>query len=67
MNNYLNKLLARPRKLRKVFYMSEENRSNRIKLIDDILSKGIKGKDIFFTNEKKFLFFVEHKILALIE
>ena len=54
VNNLLRKELAMSRKIGKTFYLTHENKIARVKFAQMIIDDGIKGKDIFFTDEKKF-------------
>ena len=42
-----------PRKIKKVFYLNEKQKDERLKFCKMILDRGITGKQIFFTDETK--------------
>ena len=48
---YLDKFLGKPRKIRKVFYLSEKQKEERVKFCRMILEKEIIQKDVFWTYE----------------
>jgi transposase len=54
VNRTLNKILTKPRKLRKVFYLNDDHLQQRKDFCEYILEEGIKGEDIFFTDESNF-------------
>jgi transposase len=54
VNNALNKVLSKPRKIRKVFYLNTQQRQKRLAFSNYILNNGITGNDIFFTDESIF-------------
>ena len=47
----LNKNLGKPRKIKKIFYINNKKKEERIKYCHKIQELGLKGKDIFFTDE----------------
>ena len=49
----LNKEYGKPRKIKKVFFLNKKQKDERIKFFKTILEKGIKGDQIFFTDETK--------------
>ena len=49
----LNKELGRPRKVKRVFYLTEDQKKQRIEFCEKMLDKGIKGGNIFFSDETK--------------
>ena len=53
INRYLKKALGKPRKVRRVFFLSEDQKKERIKFCESILKRKIKGEQIFFTDETK--------------
>ena len=53
INRYLKSALGKPRKVRRVFYLNEKQKKERLKFCEDILDKKIKGDQIFFTDETK--------------
>ena len=53
VNNYLKEYLGKPRKLRKVFYLSTEHVEKRCEFCRMILDKKLKPEQIFFTDESK--------------
>lgn len=55
VNRLLQKHFGKPRKARKIFKMTPKNIEQRIKFIDYIHENNIKGEDIFFTDESRFL------------
>ena len=48
---YLNEHLGKPRKIRKVFSLTNKKKEERLKFCKKIKELKIKGKDIFFTDE----------------
>ena len=48
---YLNNILRKPRKIKKVFALSDKNKGNRGKYCQKLINNGILGKNIFFTYE----------------
>lgn len=53
VNRYLKNALGRPRKVRRVFYLNDKQKKERVKFCESILNKRIKGEQIFFTDETK--------------
>ena len=53
VNRYLKNALGRPRKVRRVFYLNDKQKKERVKFCENILNKRIKGEQIFFTDETK--------------
>ena len=51
INRYLKEYFGKPRKIRKVFYLSEEQKKKRVDFCKKILERGIKAEQIFFTDE----------------
>ena len=51
--SYLNQLLGRPRRIRKVFYLTKEQMKKRVKFCNSILEKKLSGQQIMFTDETK--------------
>ena len=49
----LNKEYGKPRKIKKVFFLNKKQKDERVKFCKMILEKGIKGEQIFFTDETK--------------
>ena len=49
----LKKEYGKPRKIKKVFYLNQKQKEQRLKFCQMILEKGIKGEQIFFTDETK--------------
>ena len=56
VNNHLNRILTKPIRLRKTFFLSCKNQDARKHFIEYINANNIEGKDIFFTDEKRFMF-----------
>jgi len=52
VNRILKKKLIK-RRVRKVFYLREKNKEERVSFCKKIIEKKIQGKDIFFTDETK--------------
>ena len=50
---YLKKEYGRPRKIKKVFYLNEKQKKQRMQFCQDILKKGITGDQMFFIDETK--------------
>ena len=53
VNRYLQNALGRPRKVRRVFYLNDKQKKERVKFCESVLNKRIKGEHIFFTDETK--------------
>lgn len=51
--SYLNQILGRPRKIRKVFYLTKEQMKKLVNFCNSILAKNLSGKQIMFTDETK--------------
>ena len=49
----LNKELGRPRKVKRVFFLTDDQKRQRIEFCEKMLKKGIKGGNIFFSDETK--------------
>ena len=49
----LNKEYGKPRKIKKVFFLNKKQKDDRVKFCKMILEKGIKGDQIFFSDETK--------------
>ena len=49
----LNKELGKPRKIKKVFYLSEKQKQKRVEFCKLMLEKGISGQQILFTDETR--------------
>ena len=47
----LNKKLGKPRKIKKVFSTNNKKKQERIKFCNKILELGLRGEDLFFTDE----------------
>ena len=55
INLWLRKLLKKPIKAKKTFYLRQKDKKRRLEFINVIKQKKISGKDIFFTDEKRFI------------
>ena len=53
VNRYLKNALGRPRKVRQVFFLNDDQKKEMVKFCEDILKKKIRGEHIFFTDETK--------------
>ena len=53
VNNYLKEYFGKPRKIRKVFFLSKENMKTRKEFCQMILQKDIQPEQLFFTDESK--------------
>ena len=53
VNNYLKEYFGRPKKIRKVFYLSDIQKKKRCDFCQKILAKKLKPEQIFFTDESK--------------
>ena len=52
VNNYIKEYFGTPRKIRKVFYLSESQKKKRFDFCESILKKKkLKSEQIFFTDE----------------
>ena len=51
VNRYLKAKFRKPRKIRKVFYLTNEQKKERVKFYEKMLEMGITGKQIMFTDE----------------
>jgi hypothetical protein len=54
VNNYLNKVLTKPLKIRKTFYLSDKHKTERVEFCQKMINRNISGKNIMFTDEKMF-------------
>ena len=54
VSNYLKEIYGKPKKIRKVFYLSESQKKKRIDFFEKILKKGIDSRTIMFTDECRF-------------
>lgn len=55
VTNWLNRVLKKPIKAKKTFLLRERDKKRRIEFAQMINDKKISGKNIFFTDEKRFL------------
>ena len=53
INNYLKEYYGKPRKIRKAFYLSEDQMKKRIEFCQTILDKNINYDNVMFTDECK--------------
>ena len=53
ISNYLKEYYGKPRKIRKAFYLSEEQMKKRVKFCEDMISQNIGYNQIMFTDESK--------------
>ena len=53
VNNYLKEHFGKPRKIRKVFFLSKEQKKKRVDFCNRILERGIQINQIFFSDESK--------------
>ena len=53
MNRILKQHLGRPRKVKKVYFLTKEQKQKRVEFCRVMLKKGIKGGQIFFSDETK--------------
>ena len=51
VNRYLKAEFGKPRKIRKVFHLTNEQKKERVKFCKRMLEMGISGKQIMFTDE----------------
>ena len=51
VNRYLKSVFGRPRKIRKVFHLTNSQKKKRIEFCEKMLDLDISGKQIFFTDE----------------
>ena len=49
----LNKELGKPRKIKKVFYLTQKQKQKRVDFCQDMLKKNISGEKIIFTDETR--------------
>ena len=54
VSNYLREIYGKPKKIRKVFYLSEAQKKKRVDFCQKILQKGIDFKHLMFTDECRF-------------
>ena len=54
VQRYLKRVLSKAFKIRKSFTLTEANIKERFEFCRDLIENNIKGKDILFTDEKKF-------------
>ena len=55
MNKWLNKLINKPKKATTTFILEDKDKDKRIQFANWIKDNNIKGKSIFFTDEKRFI------------
>lgn len=55
VNNYLKRIYGEPMKAKKTFLLKKKDKAKRVEFAQMIKDKGIKGNEIFFTDEKRFL------------
>ena len=53
MNNILKKHYGKPKKIRKVFYLSRKNKEKRYQFCQSILERKLNYDEILFTDESK--------------
>ena len=53
VNRILREKYGKPLKIRKVFYLNKEAKKKRLEFCQNIIQKGLEGKNIFFTDETK--------------
>ena len=53
VNRILRDKYGKPLKVRKVFYLNEEAKKNRLEFCKKIVQMGLEGKNIFFTDETR--------------
>ena len=53
INNYLSEYYGKPKKIRKAFYLSEEQMKKRVQFCQNLLNKNINFDGIMFTDECK--------------
>ena len=51
INRYLKAEFGKPRKIRKVFHLTNEQKKERVEFCKRMLEMGISGKQIMFTDE----------------
>ena len=54
VSNYLAEIYGKPKKIRKVFFLSELQKQKRVAFCESILEKGKDFKSIMFTDECRF-------------
>ena len=54
INKILNKFISKPKKMRKVFVLSEKNKEQRYNFLKFLQKHNISPGDIFFTDESVF-------------
>ena len=54
VSNYLREIYGKPKKIRKVFFLSEAQNIKRIEFCHKILEKGINSRSILFSDECRF-------------
>ena len=59
---YLRQYYGRPRKIRKSFFLSEEQKKKRVDFCKKVLEKNIDGKCIFFLTNAKLTWALSHMI-----
>lgn len=55
VNVWLRKILRKPIRAKKTFLLKNKDKKKRIEFGEMIIKKNIKGKNIFFTDEKRFI------------
>jgi hypothetical protein len=53
VNRILREKYGKPLKIRKVFYLNEAAKKKRLEFCQNIIQKGLEGKNIFFTDETR--------------
>ena len=54
VSNYLKEIYGKPIKVRKVFFLSEDNKKSRVNFCQNIIQRFKEGKEIMFTDECRF-------------
>jgi len=55
VNNWLRKILKRPIKAKKIFLLKNRDKNKSLKFKEMSYDKNLKGKNIFFMDEKRFI------------
>lgn len=55
INIWLSKLFKKPIKAKKTFFLRKKDKKRRLEFAEMLNQKNISGKDIFFTDEKRFI------------
>ena len=55
VNKYLKSVLGKPRKVRRVFYLNDMQKKERVKFCENILAKRIRGEHMFLPTKRRLI------------